>query len=75
MAERVGFEPTVACATPVFKTGTFNQTQTSLQSFNSIAKSRQCRQAVLHVIFFVSKKAIIIIHKKYKKNKECTIPK
>ena len=30
MAERVGFEPTVACATPVFKTGTLNQAQTSL---------------------------------------------
>ena len=26
MAEGVGFEPTVTCATPVFKTGAFNQT-------------------------------------------------
>ena len=31
MAERVGFEPTDACASPVFKTGTFNQTRTPLQ--------------------------------------------
>ena len=25
LAERVGFEPTVGCPTPVFKTGTFGQ--------------------------------------------------
>ena len=31
MAERVGFEPTDACASPVFKTGTFNQAQTPLR--------------------------------------------
>ena len=45
MAERVGFEPTVACATPVFKTGTLNQAQTSLQSKDSIANVRAERQA------------------------------
>ena len=45
MAERVGFEPTVACATPVFKTGTLNQAQTSLQSKNSIANAWAERQA------------------------------
>ena len=29
MAERVGFEPTDACASPVFKTGSFNRSDIS----------------------------------------------
>ena len=29
MAERVGFEPTVGCPTPVFKTGAFDHSATS----------------------------------------------
>ena len=29
VAERVGFEPTVAITTPVFKTGAFNRSATS----------------------------------------------
>ncbi len=29
MAERVGFEPTVSCPTPVFKTGAINRSTTS----------------------------------------------
>ena len=28
VAEGVGFEPTVACTTPVFKTGRFNHSRT-----------------------------------------------
>ena len=35
MAERVGFEPTNACALPVFKTGAFNRSATSPRGDNS----------------------------------------
>ena len=53
VAERVGFEPTVALATPVFKTGTFGRSVTSPQFASTLgARTFQAPSSFSPLFFF-----------------------
>ncbi len=50
MAERVGFEPTVTCATTVFETAPINHSSTSPQAHHGTRKTGGMGAGLQHII-------------------------